>query len=263
METLKFKVGDNVRVRSLEWYNDNKNNEGNIYGPYNEVNFINSMARYCGQVFQIKEIVNGSYMMHDNIYCWKEWMLEDEVVKEKRVLTNEHIDLKEMDMETKELTKEEVFKYLGSTKILCTSTEETAQVQEKLFELGVEWMLQGRKICKDKYLLFINERQQLKHSSDIDYWIKDINRRIEPGEILAIQIKEEKTKSDPKSLRPFDKVLVRNATNEIWRARFFDLYVDGLYETASGENWVYCIPYNEETKHLHYNANMEPEFYKI
>lgn len=123
-------------------------------------------------------------------------------------------------METKIMIKEEVFEYLNNTKIICTSEDETKKVQEKLFELGVEWMLQGKNVNKDKYLLFINERQQLQHCSDIDYWIRDINRRIEPSEILDIKIKEEGPKFDPKTLRPFDKVLVRdNDKYKEWFAR--------------------------------------------
>lgn len=38
---------------------------------------------------------------------------------------------------------------------------------------------------------------------------------------------------------------------EVWCARFFDYYEDGIYHTASGEIWDTCLPYNEETKHLH------------
>ena len=156
--------------------------------------------------------------------------------------------------------------YLGSTKILCASTEETAKVQEKLFELGMSWIYDGKNIRKDKYLLFINKKQELQYCSDIEYWMKVVNRRIEPSEILAIQIKEEKPKFDPKTLKAFDKVLVKNDT--IWYARFYDMIVYNMkgeneYHTTSGEVWIDCIPYNEETKYLHGNANEAPEFYRI
>jgi hypothetical protein len=175
-----------------------------------------------------------------------------------------NIELKDMKMETKEMTKEEVFEYLNNTKIICTSDEETVKVQKKLFELCVEWMLLGKKVCEDKYLLFINERQQLQHCSDINYWIKDINRRIEPSEILCIKIKEEeKPKFNPKTLQPFDKVLVReNDKHKEWFARFFEYYADGAYHTTSGSSWKYCIPYNDETKHLHGIIEEAPDYYK-
>ena len=170
-------------------------------------------------------------------------------------------------METKEMTKEEVFVYLGNTKILCASTEETVKVQVKLFELGMEWLSEHKGIYEDRYLLFINGVKQLQSTADISIWVKDINRRIEPTEILAIQIKEEeKPKFDPKTLKAFDKVLVKNDT--IWYARFYDMIVYNMkgeneYHTTSGEVWIDCIPYNEDTKHLHGNANEAPEFYRI
>ena len=170
-------------------------------------------------------------------------------------------------METKEMTKEEVLVYLNNTKIICTSEEETTKVQEKLFELGVEWMLQGRIISKDKYLLFINDRQKLQHCSDIEFWINDVNKRIEPNEILSIQIKEEpKPKFDPKTLKPFDKVLVRDSEEEDWKCNIFSHYREMRYQyycVCVYEYWTQCIPYNEETKHLVGTKEEAPEFYRI
>lgn len=224
--------------------------------------FTDEMIEYCGQILTIEEVCGDYYEVKGNDKYWQDWMLEDEAVTEEK---QEVEQLNKNDMETKEMTKEEVFVYLGSTKILCASTEETAKVQEKLFELGMSWM-DGKNIRKDKYLLFINKQGNIGYSSDIDFWMKDINRRIEPSEILAIQIKEEKPKFDPKSLKAFDKVLVKNDT--IWYARFYDMIVydmkgENEYHTTSGEVWIDCIPYNEETKYLHGNANEAPEFYRI
>lgn len=257
METLKFKVGDKVRVKSLEWYDDNKNDDGRIYGLNNEINFINAMARYCGQIFQIQEIENDYYLMHDNVFCWQDWMLENEAINEEK---QEVEQLNKNDMEPKQMTKEEVFEYLNNTKILCTSTEETVKVQEKLLELGMEWLSGLQGIFEDRFLLFINGVKKLQSTADISIWVKDINRQIEPSEILAIKIKEEKPKFDPKSLRAFDKILVRELGG-LWLARFFDIY-EGSYYTTSGTAWTYCIPYNDETQHLHGTAEEAPEFYR-
>ena len=73
-------------------------------------------------------------------------------------------------------------------------------------------MYHGNNICEDKYLLFINKKGEINYCSDINTWMEDVNRRVEPSEILAIQIKEEKPKFDPTTLQPFDKVLVREET---------------------------------------------------
>lgn len=348
METLKFKIGDKVRVKSLEWYDSNKNAEGKVYQDgISDIHFSEGMTFWCGKIVQIKKIYGDTYTVDGSFCYWQDWMLEDEAVTEEKqevmktkVMTKKHaqdvvrctkyrlkneeessnlqkklfeigcqwnsgeesvknedykylfvgvnlnittanseetfiknkftelkiddvlnIKLEDMKMETKEMTKEEVLEFLKDTKILCTSTEETAKVQEKLFELGIVWMYDGKNVREDKYLLFINQKGNICYCSDIDFWMKDFNRRIEPSEILAIQIKEEKPKFDPKSLRAFDKVLVKNDT--IWYARFYDMKGENEYHTTSGEVWKDCIPYNEETKYLHGNANEAPEFYRI
>lgn len=173
--------------------------------------------------------------------------------------------LNKNDMETKEMTKEEVFEYLNDTKILCTSSAETARVQKKLFELGFEWDITGLKIeQKDKYLLFI-EKNKLKYTLDFEYWVWcHLYKKVEPNEILAIQLKEEKPKFDPETLKPFDQVLVRDLEHEVWVARFFDYYEKGFYYTTSSAcSWKCCVPYCDETKHLHRTTNEAPEFYRI
>lgn len=51
--------------------------------------------------------------------------------------------------------------------------------------------------------------------------------------------------------KPFDKVLVRDDDNQKWRIDLFSHQRDnGLY-VGFEYSWKYCIPYNEETKHLH------------
>ena len=264
MGTLKFKVGDKVRVKSLEWYNENKNLDGDIINKAGKKNgvFYKYMRSWCGEVIKINSAKNNYYGAN-NSWHWYDWMLEDEAVTEEK---QEVEQLNKNDMETKEMTKEEVFVYLGSTKILCASTEETAKVQEKLFELGIVWMYYGKNICKDKYLLYINKQGNINYSSDIDFWMKDVNRRIEPTEILAIQIKEEeKPKFDPKTLQAFDKVLVRDNEGDRWRGNLFCHIKEelGYNYFCIYDNWKYCIPYNEETKHLVGTTEEAPEFYRI
>lgn len=350
METkMKFKKGDKVRVKSLEWYNGNKDTEGNIINKWNYplINFIKDMARYCGQIFQILEIENDYYLLHDNAFCWQDWMLEDEVVGEnietkimtkkqaqdvvrgtKYYLKNENesanlqnklleigckwisgckevqheeqkylfvsdylnitvsegkdifmedlneelnvndvlnIEIKDMIMETtekKEMTQKEVFEYLNDTKILCTSKEESKKVQEKLFALGFSYYEEKSKEVVDcAFTLYIKDKK-MQFGSDLSIWVEDSALRVEPSEVLAIQIKDEKPKFDPKTLQVYDKILVRCSKIEKWRARFFDSYENGFI-TANGSIFDYGVPYNEETKHLHGTTEEAPEFYKL
>ena len=56
------------------------------------------------------------------------------------------------------------------------------------------------------------------------------------------------------TLKPFDKVLVRDGKDEIWEPAFFFRNRPELnvykYQTVDGKLRVYCIPYNEETAEL-------------
>lgn len=165
------------------------------------------------------------------------------------------------------MTKEEAFAYLSSTKIFCTSTEECAKVQEKLFELGIEWLGDVKEVFKDKYLLFINRKHKIQYCSTINYWVEDVSKRIEPSEILAIQLKEEKPKFDPKTLQDFQKVLYRSSNADWWRLGFFEHY----NEIQNNKFWIIgqdvqpyqqCVPYNDETEHLKGQSLVAPDYYK-
>lgn len=74
-----------------------------------------------------------------------------------------------------------------------------------------------------------------------------------------------KKKFDPATLKPFDKVLVRDDFSETWRCDFFSCrYNDRTcypYLTIR-DRFEYCIPYNEETKHLVGTTEEVPEFYR-
>lgn len=74
-------------------------------------------------------------------------------------------------------------------------------------------------------------------------------------------------KFDPKWLKPFDRVLVRDKTDKIWRATLFSHIRsenDGYpYATCDCYEYKICIPYNEETKNLLGTEREEPGFYKI
>lgn len=81
-------------------------------------------------------------------------------------------------------------------------------------------------------------------------------------------ISEKVTKFNPKWLKPFDRVLVRNYYDAKWFTSFFSYLSDNkneddFYVATNGFSYKYCIPFNEETKHLIGTTDDEPEFYKI
>lgn len=71
------------------------------------------------------------------------------------------------------------------------------------------------------------------------------------------------SKFDKNTLKPFDKVLVRDHTYDNWQISFFSSIEgkDGC-RCANATFWKYCIPYNDYTKHLIGTNNEEPYCYK-
>lgn len=65
---------------------------------------------------------------------------------------------------------------------------------------------------------------------------------------------------DVNTLQPFDKVLVRDYLNERWNVDIFGFRLNNYIHCTT--TWGYCIPYNEETKHLVGTNEDCPEFYK-
>lgn len=73
-----------------------------------------------------------------------------------------------------------------------------------------------------------------------------------------------KEKFDPNTLKPFDKVLVRDDESCKWRIDFYShKYENMTYPyRCIGKAYTYCIPYNEETKHLIETKDEAPEYYR-
>ena len=73
-----------------------------------------------------------------------------------------------------------------------------------------------------------------------------------------------KGKFDPNTLQPFNKVLVRDKDAD-WRCSFFShirCFGNMFPYNTIGGIYQYCIPYNDETKHLVGTAEEAPEFYR-
>ena len=74
-----------------------------------------------------------------------------------------------------------------------------------------------------------------------------------------------KDKFDPKTLKAFDRVLVRHEYYHRWRCEFYSCIYDdnGSYPyVAISGAYKRCIPYNEETKHLVGTTDEAPEYYR-
>ena len=72
-----------------------------------------------------------------------------------------------------------------------------------------------------------------------------------------------KEKFNPNTLQPFDKVLTRNSGNEEWTCTLFSYRRNDHYPfICSNEAFLYCIPYNDDTKHLIGTKEEIPEYYR-
>ena len=79
------------------------------------------------------------------------------------------------------------------------------------------------------------------------------------------KFKIKKPKFDPNTLQPFDKVLVRDDNSENWMVQLFSYIIRDkkIYPyVCIAYNYKYCIPYNDDTKHLIGTKEEAPEFYR-
>ena len=72
-----------------------------------------------------------------------------------------------------------------------------------------------------------------------------------------------KEKFDPKTLQPFDKAIVRLDKQNIWSCDLFSFVEEDFNLTkCCGGYYKYCIPYNDDTKHLVGTNKEAPEYYR-
>jgi hypothetical protein len=98
MKNMRFKVGDRVRIKSLDWYNENKDNYGAVYAG-NGFAFWNYMAGLCGEIMTISSIKvdsedsnKGYYFMENSEEKWTDEMIEGLVEEENIIDIDEFQD---------------------------------------------------------------------------------------------------------------------------------------------------------------------------
>lgn len=76
---MKFKVGDKVRIKSKDWYEKNKDEDGYIGLPLDVFNYL--MAKHCGEIATITEILEDSVYKIDIDkfnFNWSDEMFEED-----------------------------------------------------------------------------------------------------------------------------------------------------------------------------------------
>lgn len=134
------------------------------------------------------------------------------------------------------------------------------------------------KVISNKYYpILMKQYQEGNNSNDIALFTKDGKANYQyNGECILFPSKDQRDwskferfwdkpkveKFDPKTLQPFDKVLVRDE-DCYWTADLFSHIDNSLGRVCcSWYSWKQCVPYNEGTKHLVGTNKDCPEFYK-
>ena len=63
------------------------------------------------------------------------------------------------------------------------------------------------------------------------------------------------------TFKHFEPVIVRDNSNQRWVGDFFQ-YMEGNVFVCSGSSWHFCLPYNDDTKHLIGTSMPAPKYYR-
>lgn len=92
---MKYKVGDKVKIKSKNWYLDNKDEDGYVF--FGKATFVDDMAEYCGREAKIVCFNYGGaeYLIDiDNgEWSWTDEMFEDSTshIEEKPTISEQMV----------------------------------------------------------------------------------------------------------------------------------------------------------------------------
>jgi hypothetical protein len=210
---MKYKVGQRVRIKSLDWYNGNKDKYGAIYAGCGFV-FWNYMAGFCGEIMTIASVKvdpenpnNGYYFMENKKERWTDEMIEGLVEEETKPNIIE--EAKTYWDSIKDawicpdgyIFKDESGNIINTTKIVLEKKKEYPKTYEECLKImGIKFndcYIQGYKsplledlqellICRDAYWKIAGEEVGLDKSWKPDWegegWYVIINHR---GDIVT------------------------------------------------------------------------------
>ena len=87
MGNMRFKVGDRVRIKSLDWYNENKTSEGCLVCGSSHIN--PEMICMLGKTVTISSVEGNYYRIKEYAWNWTDEMIEGLVEEEEIEFTEE------------------------------------------------------------------------------------------------------------------------------------------------------------------------------
>lgn len=159
---------------------------------------------------------------------------------------NEHIDLKKI---LKDCPKGTIFysSIYENVRFECINDDSVYPIQISNSRIGIRTLSEKGRIFIGigECILFPSKEQRDWNSFNAPWYKKE--------------------KFDPKTFKSFDRVLVRDTIKHQWKVDFFSHYIteDGYFPyRCTGDTYRFCIPYNDETKHLVGTKDKAPEYYR-
>ena len=115
---------------------------------------------------------------------------------------------------------------------------------------------------KDGLITYVTKDGRKEHDYDGECTIFPSKTQRDWSKFERFWDKSAVEKFDPKTLKPFDKVLVRDE-DCYWTADLFSHIDDSIGRVCcSWYSWKQCIPYNDKTKNLVGTTDDCPKYYK-
>lgn len=131
------------------------------------------------------------------------------------------------------------------------------EIQEKLFELGCQWPVNGKCVFyEDSPFLYVDEDGLLKAGNKMNNFVNKEYREVKADEILAMKKMQEYKSTE--GFKPFDKVLMMEDDEFEWRPKLFSRVImdeECSYFSIDGFKFKYCIPY-EGNEHLAFTKDI-------
>lgn len=101
---MKYKVGDKVKIKSIDWYHENKDRYGSV--PCGKYCFVPGMSAFCGKILTINyDFKDKTYLMKEdnNSYIFTnemiEGLVEEEIITANGIQLNQSNTSLEKEME--------------------------------------------------------------------------------------------------------------------------------------------------------------------
>ena len=210
--------------------------------------------------------------------------LQDYTTEELRAELKRRIDLvkEENPVLTPGIKDGDILSYQA---VRFVTEEEKKKLFQAIKDNGYEWNAETKtlnKLVKHKpkfkvgdkivnrvnmYMGDLSHQDVISEITEDKYILKDGGYiRIKDQDIWELA-NDKKQRFDPKTLKPFDKVLVRDFVGTEWSCDLFS-YIENIknqeesFMCTGCIEYNFCIPYNNKTKHLVGTTKEAPEFYR-